>query len=480
MDQYTIEKSFLKSALTDDGEFYSEEMFLEWFIKRSRNNVFSVKQIPFSECENWFFDGLSGNLGHQSGKFFTVQGLSVETTFPEPLSWEQPVIDQPEIGILGIITKNFNGIYYFLMQVKMEPGNVNLNQLSPTVQATKSNYTKVHKGKTPHYLEYFTESSRGTIWVDQLQSEQGLRFLNKRNRNVIVEVVEDIDVYEDFCWLTLGQIKNLFRHENLVNMDARTVLSGIQYADINAYDNIGGLRKKSSIKLFDRVLEGFSKNLYISLIDKDHCINSFEDLIRWFSKIKSTCEVKVKSIPLNKVTGWRKNDFEIKHESGHFFSVIAADVDAGNREVTSWTQPLLKHFSQGIIGFLVSEINGVLHFLVQARMEPGYIDIVEMGPTVSCSEVDYKIKSEIKTPFLEYFIYADEKDIRFSSILSEEGGRFYHFLNRYMVVEVGSHSSLNIPDHYTWMTLGQMMDFIKHTNYLNIEARSLISCLNLL
>ena len=67
----------------------------------------------------------------------------------------------------------------------MEPGNVNLVQLSPTLQATKSNYTQVHRGKLPLYYEYFEGSPRGTVVVDQLQSEQGARYLNKRNRTVL-------------------------------------------------------------------------------------------------------------------------------------------------------------------------------------------------------------------------------------------------------------------------------------------------------
>ena len=89
----------------------------------------------------------------------------------------------------------------------MEPGNVNIIQLSPTVQATKSNYTKVHNGKQPEYLEYFTTSSKSRILIDQLQTEQGARFLKKRNRNMIVEVFGEITLSPDFIWLTLGSDK---------------------------------------------------------------------------------------------------------------------------------------------------------------------------------------------------------------------------------------------------------------------------------
>ena len=88
------------------------------------------------------------------------------------------------------------------MQAKIEPGNINAVQLSPTLQATKSNYTQVHKGNLPNYLEYFLDDRTDvTVLLDQLQSEQGARFFKKRNRNIIIEVTSDIEVKEDFCWL---------------------------------------------------------------------------------------------------------------------------------------------------------------------------------------------------------------------------------------------------------------------------------------
>ena len=79
---------------------------------------------------------------------------------------------------MGIITKEFKGVLYFLMQAKIEPGNVNCVQLSPTLQATKSNYTQTHAGKAPKYLEYFKNVTQDQILVDQLQSEQGLSLIH--------------------------------------------------------------------------------------------------------------------------------------------------------------------------------------------------------------------------------------------------------------------------------------------------------------
>jgi oxidase EvaA len=295
------------------------------------------------------------------------------------------------------------------------------------------------------------------------------------NRNVILVIEEDMEVRDNFCWLTLGQIKKLLAYDNLVNMDSRTVLSGIQY---DAGADGGARRDADAAVLNENRLEGFPRDLYRSLREKDKALHRFEDIISWFTRLKANAEIEVRPIPLHEVKEWHKNEYEIYHQSRHYFSVMAVEVRAGAREVVSWTQPLLKHFSCGIVGFLAAPINGVLHFLVEARMCPGYRDFIEMGPSVSCGEADYRMESKTAPPFTEYFYHADEKAVRFSATLSEEGGRFYHYQNRYMLVELDSPDRLRVPGNYIWMTYGQLLDFIRHTSYINVEARSLIACLS--
>ncbi len=63
-----------------------------------------------------------------------------------------------------------------------------------------------------------------------LQSEQGSWFYRKRNRNMIVEVTEDVEVRDGFCWVTIGQLHRLLGEHDLVNMDARTVLSCLPFS----------------------------------------------------------------------------------------------------------------------------------------------------------------------------------------------------------------------------------------------------------
>jgi oxidase EvaA len=68
----------------------------------------------------------------------------------------------------------------------------------------------------------------------------------------------------------------------------------------------------------------------------------------------------------------------------------------------------------------------------------------------------------------------DQFKIHYDILQSEEGGRFYHFQNRNMIVEIDENEKLDIPENYIWMTLNQMMELMP-LGMFNIEARSLIS-----
>ena len=187
----------IHSLLTTDNPINSTDSLRQWIEQRNHEVKVDVQLIPFTEMVGWHVAS-DGSLRHDSGRFFSIQGIHVETDYGTKHIWDQPIINQPEIGYLGILTKEINGTLYFLMQAKIEPGNVNCVQISPTLQATKSNYTQVHKGKKPAYLDYFVNVKPDHVLLDQLQSEQGARFLRKRNRNIIIKVDEEIEVLPGF------------------------------------------------------------------------------------------------------------------------------------------------------------------------------------------------------------------------------------------------------------------------------------------
>ena len=153
----TSEYIFLKSAFSLDNPFITTDEVINWVKDQNNQVLVEIKKIPFSELNFWDFDNDYSRLLHKTGKFFSIDGIRVNTNWGNVQTWDQPIINQPEIGYLGFITKEFNGVLHFLLQAKIEPGNINFVQLSPTLQATKSNYTQVHQGKSPAYLDYFVK-----------------------------------------------------------------------------------------------------------------------------------------------------------------------------------------------------------------------------------------------------------------------------------------------------------------------------------
>ena len=110
-----------------------------WLKKQKKRQKIIIKKKNISELYSWKYK--SGRIYHNSKKFFSIVGLRVISNFYKHYTWDQPLIYQNENGILGIIRRNKNREPEYLMQAKVEPGNINKLQISPTVQATKSNYT---------------------------------------------------------------------------------------------------------------------------------------------------------------------------------------------------------------------------------------------------------------------------------------------------------------------------------------------------
>ena len=452
----------IRSLITNDNPFNSTDEIREWIKQRNKEVKVSVEQISFKEMKKWHCN-TDGSLHHDSGKFFSIVGIDVKTDYGNNNHWRQPIINQAEVGYLGILTKVIDGVLYCLMQAKIEPGNVNCVQISPTLQATKSNYSRVHSGKSPDYLEYFVNVKPENIILDQLQSEQGARFLRKRNRNIIIKVDEDVPLLPDFRWMTLGQIKELIHEDNMVNMDTRTVLSGLKISDyVTPLDGLNGMSE-------------LGRGLILSS-STNHNYTAIRGHLSWLTSLKSKYDLVVTPCAVNDMPGWKKTDTEIVREDGKYFKIIGVNVSISNREVSEWCQPLVQPMQQGICAFIIKKIDGVYHFLIQAKLECGNFDVMELAPTVQC--LTDKV-SVIEAPdFYNYVVNARKEQILFDTLQSEEGGRFYHEQNRNLIVMADDNFPLELPPRYTWMTLRQIYEFLRFNNYLNIQARSLISALN--
>lgn len=417
-----------------------------------------VNRIAFSELRGWRFAPDTQDLVHDSGGFFSVEGLHVQMPQGVVPEWSQPILHQPETAILGVLAKEFDGVLHFLMQAKAEPGNRRGVQISPTVQATRSNYTQVHKGRAVPYVEYFRQADGKSVVVDVRLSEQGTWFYRKRNRNIVVEVPpdEEVESRPGYYWLTLGQLHSLLAEDDLVNMDARSVLACLPYSSLDPEDSAlaGGSRPLGSV-------------------------HDMESVLKWLNRVRAEKEGRARLVPLGEVDGWCRLPDRISHESGRFFDIVAVEVEAHGREIASWTQPLLAPRGTGVAAFLLRYIDDVPHVLVQARTEPGYVDVAELGPSVQFNPSNHLVlPPSAAQPLVKEVLEAPAERIRFDALLSEEGGRFHHALNRYLIVEADPAAATPEPESHRWIAVHQLIELMRHAGYVNVEARTLVAALN--
>ncbi|MCP2170271.1 NDP-hexose 2,3-dehydratase family protein [Goodfellowiella coeruleoviolacea] len=460
LDRFTLSAHVVDSPLTPN------ERVASWLAERAAVNQFQVERVPLDALSGWQFNAESGNLEHDSGRFFSVEGVRVRTDRTWIAEWTQPIIVQPEIGVLGILVREFDGVLHCLMQAKMEPGNINKIQLTPTVQATRSNYLGVHRGAQIPYLDYFTGEGGGRTLVDALQSEQGAWFLGKRNRNMVVETLDDVPEAADFCWLTIGQIRRLLAVDHLVNMDTRTVLSCIPFHAPGA---------------FAEPASPFVASVLHSIGPDSSPVHEMTEVLSWLTELRARRELLQRRVPLYRAAedGWYWTRDAVEHRSGKYFRIVGINAALGNREVPSWTQPILAPVDAGLLALITKRISGTLHVLVQARADAGSLNGAEMAPTVHCQPANYRdLPDHCRPHYLDQVLSADPARIRYDRMQSEEGGRFLHAVNRYLIVEADEDFPERTPAEYRWMTLRQLTSLLTHCNYLNVELRSLIACLN--
>ncbi len=202
----------------------SAQSLLKWREAQAARSSFSCVPIALDACENWSLD--KGVLRHRTGGFFSIPGLKCEGLPGREGPVYQPIIDQPEIGILGFALCERDGVPGIVVQAKTEPGNVGISQLAPTFQCTESNYKALHGGTPAPFLDWFSGVDARQVVSNGLQSEQATRFLGKRNRNLVVEVDEarTHDLPEAWRWIAMDDICDAILTDDLFNTDARSVL----------------------------------------------------------------------------------------------------------------------------------------------------------------------------------------------------------------------------------------------------------------
>ena len=246
-------------------------------------------------------------------------------------------------------------------------------------------------------------------------------------------------------------------------------------------DEIKGILEKNGYNLNLDTNERI-KTMLESIRD-DNQINKLDYIIEWFNKKREESDMVVEEIGIKDLEKWNINEKtgNIFHDSKGFFEIIGVKVsNTLDREVgkKGWTQPMIAKNPGGILGILMKKINGVPHYLLQAKAEPGNIGKLQLSPTLQATTSNLLKAHGGKLPlFAEYFDKSNSPKIIYAKWQSEDGGRFHLKSNYNMIVEIEKNKELDIPDYFIWITLYQIKQLLKIENFVGPHVRGIISYL---
>jgi oxidase EvaA len=468
------------------------ERLSQWLAEQRRACRLVHRRIELPASRAWRLE--DGAIVHRTGGFFSLVGLRARSDHAGLDGLQQPIILQPEIGILGFLVRHPGEGAELLVQAKAEPGNVREVQLAPTVQATFSNYTRKHGGAATAFLGHFTGKERSSrVLADVLQSEQGTRFLGKYNRNMTVAVAGAGSEPSTgaFRWVKAPQLLGLLHVDFAVNTDARSTLVCSDWR---------ALAPEGRPFLRWRGRGGLGEELLRSWEAPDDAAEHRGKAVR--ARLEALCcsvRLATERVPLEALCGWTLDARGLRERHGSSgavagpaaaaatgacaaagtcagagagFEVRFFDVSCAGREVERWDQPLVAATREEQAVLLVQRRRGVLHLLLRGSAEIGFRERVQFGPTAQSGVpgADTGALAAFCLGHPDLVTHADARQ-------SDEGGRFFRTVVRYRIREAPEDDPVPADPAAIWATLAQAHALTRVQGCLTNEARSLLSLL---
>ncbi len=222
-------KKFKKSLKNSEKKEITEIQSLISWRKKLQNKIKTKsKLINVKQIKDWFFDN-NKNLHHKSKQFFKIRGVETKGADGREInSWTQPILTQKHGGVLAFIVRETKELgVQFLVEAKVEPGDNSQIKISPSFQATQSNMNRAHGGKIPNFFDIVIKNKGAELIYYTIHNEEGARFWQKSNWNVIVKLKNPYDKRikgDNYKWVSLTQIKKIALKNRIVNPFVKTIL----------------------------------------------------------------------------------------------------------------------------------------------------------------------------------------------------------------------------------------------------------------
>ena len=402
---------------------------VDWLAAQRRAQQCVVRPISLEDSTQWSW--VEGRIQHHTGRFFSVVGVEDAQT-----GWLAPLLEQREIGTLAFIRREYDGDVQLLVQAKLEPGDLGLSQIAPSVQATASNLDRVHGGASQPFAELVTADPNAH--VDALGSEQGTRFLGKFNRNVLVTAeIAAADLPGHLKWFPARELLRMLHDDHAINTDARSVLVSSPWELLvgdEPFASVEGAWSRALRESYRSTRAGVSEAAKDSI-----------------TSLRTDAEPTW--VSLDDLQGWsvdRQGQVTVK---GGAFCVRQIDIKTNAREVEAWDQPIIDTAEAVTIDLAVCVEEGVAYFGLAPVVEPGLVNRAVWGHSVGLATSGKVVASVAQ---------------------SDEGGRFFQDVAHYRLVLI---ERSDAEPGLTWLTLGELQPLLAEGGWLTNEVRSALSLL---
>ena len=428
-------------------------MIENWLNQRLADAGVEVAPVRWNENREWAFN--AGRLSHVTGGFFSVRGTRIAGPSRQGETlWHSPMIDQPEVGLLAFLVHQSETGPCWLLQAKAEPGATGIVQVGPSVQATRSNYLRLHGGSATAYLDLVQD--RSALWVTRIrQSEQGNRFLSKYNLNAVRLVEFPVDpVGPDWTWAPASALREALAQDFAVNTDARSVIASTDWSLLSECGGVFVPRHDGQ----DGLRHAFARS-YAAKRSVAHILGAL-------ARRRRASRFHLEFCPLDTLPGWEQGaDRIVPADDAGGFEVRSVSVSARCRERPAWQQPLLKSRDAQTACLYLAEIRGQVRVFLAEADEPGFGHRTQLGPSW---------QSDRLNPFWCEDMAGRSRLVR-TVAQSDEGGRFMDSVMHYQLCWLD-----DLPDEMPgghWVNLAQLQTLCATSGIITNEGRSAVSVL---
>ena len=231
------------------------------------------------------------------------------------------------------------------------------------------------------------------------------------------------------------------------------------------------IKKKNSIKALNEFKNKIYKNFQYS--------DNISQLLKWRLKLKKKYKIRSKLINLNNCKDWSFDKHNnLGHKSGQFFKVKAVKIlNANNREVKSWTQPILTQLHGGFLAFIAREtLDKGIEFLLEAKTEPGDNGDLKICPSFQATQSNLnKAHGGKITKYHDIVMQLKGAKLIYKTFHCEEGARFWKKSNMNIIVKLNNPNDKRIyGENYMWANFFQIKKLSLKNNIINPFVKTIL------